>query len=50
MDVYERIQEEDVKQASIIMASFVFHAAMRDEKLARKPLAGEIVSDAAAKP
>jgi Zn-dependent M28 family amino/carboxypeptidase len=44
MDVYERIQEEDVKQASIIMASFVYHAAMRDEKLPRKPLVGEIVS------
>ena len=44
MDVYERIQEEDVKQASIIMASFVYHAAMRDEKLPRKPLVGEIIT------
>lgn len=44
MDVYERIQEEDVKQAAIIMASFVYHAAMRDEKLPRKPLAGEIIT------
>jgi hypothetical protein len=43
MDVYDRIQEEDVKQASIIMASFVYHAAMRDEKLPRKPLVGEVV-------
>jgi carboxypeptidase Q len=43
MDVYDRIQEEDVKQASIIMASFVYHAAMRDEKLPRKPLTGEVV-------
>ena len=43
MDVYERIQEDDIKQASIIMASFVYHAAMRDEKLPRKPLVGEIV-------
>ena len=43
MDVFERIQEDDVKQASIIMASFVYHAAMRDEKLPRKPLVGEIV-------
>jgi hypothetical protein len=25
------------------MASFVYHAAMRDEKLPRKPLVGEIV-------
>lgn len=43
MDVYDRIQEDDVKQASIIMASFVYHAAMRDEKLPRKPLGGEVV-------
>ena len=38
MDTYERIQAEDMKQASIIMASFVYHAAMRNEKLPRKPL------------
>ena len=44
MDVYDRVQEDDMKQASIIMASFVYHAAMRDEKLPRKPLVGEIVS------
>lgn len=37
MDVYDRIQEDDMKQASVIMASFVYHAAMRDEKLPRKP-------------
>lgn len=43
MDVYERLQEEDIKQASMIMATFVYHAAMRDEKLPRKPLNGEIV-------
>jgi Zn-dependent M28 family amino/carboxypeptidase len=44
MDVYDRVQEDDMKQASIIMASFVYHAAMRDEKLPRKPLVGEVVS------
>lgn len=43
MDVFDRIQEEDVKQASIIMASFVYHTAMRDEKLTRKPLNGKVV-------
>ena len=43
MDVYDRLQEDDVKQASVIMATFVYHAAMRDEKLPRKPLAGEII-------
>ena len=43
MDVYERIQEEDAKQASVIMATFVYHAAIRDERLPRKPLEGEII-------
>jgi carboxypeptidase Q len=38
MDVYDRIQEEDMKQAAIIMASFVYNAAMRDQKLPRKTL------------
>jgi carboxypeptidase Q len=42
MDVYERIQEDDVKQASMIMASFVYHTAMRDDMLPRKPLNGDI--------
>ncbi len=36
-DVYDRIQAEDMKQASTIMASFVYNAAMMDEKLPRKP-------------
>jgi hypothetical protein len=44
MDVYDRVQEDDMKQASVIMASFVYHAAMRDEKLPRKPLVGEVVT------
>ncbi len=38
MDVYDRIQADDMKQASVIMAAFVYNAAMRDEKLPRKPL------------
>ncbi|HXW07012.1 MAG TPA: M20/M25/M40 family metallo-hydrolase [Vicinamibacterales bacterium] len=38
MDVYERIQESDMKQNAVIVASFVYHAANRDEKLPRKPL------------
>ena len=38
MDVYERIQEADMKQNAVIVASFVYHAANRDDKLPRKPL------------
>ncbi|NOT62399.1 MAG: M28 family peptidase, partial [Acidobacteria bacterium] len=39
MDVYERIQADDMKQASVIMAAFLYNAAMRAEKLPRKPMA-----------
>lgn len=38
MDTYERAQGDDLRQASVVMASFVYHAAMRNEKLPRKPL------------
>ncbi len=48
MDVYERIQADDAKQASIIMAAFVYQAAVRDEKLPRKALDGEVVTVPAA--
>jgi carboxypeptidase Q len=37
-DVYERIQESDMKKNAVIVASFVYLAANRDEKLPRKPL------------
>lgn len=36
MDLYERMMLDDMKQASIIIASLVYHTAMRDEKLPRK--------------
>ncbi len=36
MDVFDRAQEEDMKQAAIIMAAFAYNAAMRNEKLPRK--------------
>jgi hypothetical protein len=38
MDTYERIQEADMKQNAVIVASFVYHAANREDKLPRKPL------------
>lgn len=37
-DVFDRIQADDMKQASAIMAAFIYNAAMREEKLPRKPL------------
>ncbi|HEY6945474.1 MAG TPA: M28 family peptidase [Candidatus Acidoferrum sp.] len=38
MDVYERIQEPDMKQMAVIVASFVYMTANRDEMVPRKPL------------
>jgi carboxypeptidase Q len=38
MDVYDRLQPEDLKQISVIVASFVYEAAMREQMLPRKPI------------
>jgi len=46
MDVYDRIQAEDMKQASVSIAAFVYNAAMRDQKLPRKPLPPNVVKPA----
>ena len=35
LDTYERIVEDDVKKAAIVIASTVYHLAMRDEPLPR---------------
>lgn len=37
-DVFDRIQADDMKQAATIMAAFIYNAAIRDEKLPRKPI------------
>jgi Zn-dependent M28 family amino/carboxypeptidase len=38
MDVYDRLQQDDLKQAAVIVASFVYNAAMREQKFPRKPI------------
>ena len=38
MDVYERLQADDLAQAATIEAIFVYNTAMRDQMLPRKPL------------
>ena len=35
MDMFDRLDEENLKVNSVILATFVYHAAMRDEKLPR---------------
>ena len=38
MDVYERLQEPDMKQMAVIVASLVYLTANREEMMPRKPL------------
>jgi carboxypeptidase Q len=38
MDVYERLQEADLKQMAVIVASFAYQTANADELLPRKPM------------
>jgi len=38
MDLYERVQPQDLMKNAVIIASFVYHTANRDDRLPRKPL------------
>jgi len=38
-DVYDRLQRDDLEQAAVVMATFVWEAANRSEMMPRKPLA-----------
>ncbi len=40
-DVFDRIQADDMKQNAVIMAAFVYQAAMMDEKMPRKSVPGK---------
>jgi len=42
MDVYDRLQSDDLKQMAVIVASFAYEAAMRDQMLPRKPIEGAL--------
>lgn len=37
MDVFDRIQADDMKQMAVILAAFVYQSAMSDERIPRKP-------------
>jgi hypothetical protein len=45
LDGYERIQRNDLTQASVLLAAFVYHAAMRGERFPRKPFPQEPEED-----
>ena len=38
MDVYDRVQRDDLVQMAVVTATFAYNTAMRAEKLPRKPL------------
>jgi Zn-dependent M28 family amino/carboxypeptidase len=41
LDTYDHVQAQDLRQASVLMAAFLYDAAMRPEPLPRKPLPRE---------
>jgi hypothetical protein len=47
-DVYERLQREDLMQASVVLATFVWEAANRPEMFPRKPLSKDDLAPAPA--
>ena len=50
LDTYDRIQRDDMMQASAVMASLVYHAANRDDLFPRKPLPKDTIPAPASSP
>ena len=50
MDTYERLQAQDLAQAALVEAIFVYNAAMRDQMLPRKPLPHPELQEEATRP
>ena len=50
LDTYERLSEEDMKQAATVMAVFLYNTAQRDSMLPRKPLPHPELDEQRAKP
>lgn len=42
MDVYDRLQADDLKQMAVVVASFVYMASVRDQMFPRKPIEKEL--------
>ena len=41
VDTYDHLNRDDLKKSAVILASFIWHAANRDEMLPRKPMPTE---------
>jgi len=50
MDVYDRLQFGDLRQIAVIVADFVYNAAMRDQMFPRKPIEKELPKPPEQKP
>jgi hypothetical protein len=42
MDVFDRLQFDDLRQMAVVVADFVYNAAMRDQMFPRKPIEKEL--------
>lgn len=38
VDTYDHLNPDDLKKSAVILASFIWHAANRDELMPRKPM------------
>ena len=50
MDTFERLSPDDLRQAAVVEAIFVYNTAMRDEKLPRLPLPHPELDEQSRKP
>ena len=42
LDLYDRLQREDLVQAPVVIATFAYHAAMREGRFPRKPMPKDV--------
>jgi Zn-dependent M28 family amino/carboxypeptidase len=47
LDTFDRLQQADLVQAAVVMATFAYDAAMRPQRLPRRPLPRDVPAPAA---
>ncbi|MEX2529553.1 MAG: DUF5700 domain-containing putative Zn-dependent protease [Gemmatimonadota bacterium] len=50
VDTYDHLRLDDLRQSSVVLATFLYHAAMREERIPRKPLPPTLVEEDIATP
>ena len=48
--MYDRLQKNDLMQAAVVLATFAYDAAMRPERLPRRPLPRDVPASPAPPP